>query len=291
MKKERDYKGIFKGVLAAFIGCLICAFNVNAIIIPNSLNSNGITGFSIILEYLTGFNYTYFYYCLAGIILITTLIILGRREAGRIIYLSLLFPSLLFLVQLIGIELVFEERILAVIIAGVVSGIGAGLCLRFGFSFGGSDTIAKILNKKIFPFVNISTVLLGVEAVFVVLTGVFLGFEVAMYSMVTQYISSKIIDYVMFGIGFELFKHEIITSKPEELSEFILTKVNRGVTISEVVGGYSKNYKQKVSCVCSPRESIQIKRYLAEIDSKAYVEVLPVATVWGVGKRFTAIED
>jgi uncharacterized membrane-anchored protein YitT (DUF2179 family) len=290
-ENKKSLKELFKNYIFLVIGCFITAFASNCILKPSGLSTSGITGLSIVIESITGINYTYIYYVFTLIILIATFILIGKAEIMKIIMLSILYPTLLFLLQQLDIRIELNDTFLVVVFFSLFYGLGVGIVLRLGYSYGGTDTIAKLLHKKVLPFINLSNILLVVDGLILIFTGFILGIKVALYGLVMQFLFTKVVDYVMFGFATELYKHEIISDKYQEISEYIMTNLKRGVTLIDVTGAYTKTKKIKLCCVCSPKQSVDIKKYLLEIDKKAYVEVMPIRSVWGLGNRFKRIDE
>ena len=112
-----------------------------------------------------------------------------------------------------------------------------------------------------------------------------------MYALVTQFIASKMVDLIMYGFETKIVQLQIITSQSDEISRYIMEEISRGVSSYDMVGEYTGVHRKQLAVLCSPRESILIKRRLAEIDPKAFVSVMQVNTVWGYGKGFTDIEE
>ena len=204
-----NYKNLLKEYALLILGCFITAFASNSVLKPNGLSTSGITGLSIVLESMTGVNYSYIYYIFTIAILIATLILMGKKEVMKIIMLSVLYPTLLVLLQSLNIEIILDDTILVVICFSVLYGLGVGIVLRLSYSYGGTDTIAKIIQKKLLPFVNISFIMLLLDGLILILTGFVLGIKVALYGLIIQFLFTKVIDYVMFGVGTKLYKHEL----------------------------------------------------------------------------------
>lgn len=290
-RDKKSYKELIKNYVFLVIGCFITAFASNCILKPSGLSTSGITGLSIVIENITGINYTYIYYIITITVLIATFILIGKDEIMKIIVLSILYPTLLYLLQKFDVKIVLDDTLLVVIFFSLFYGLGVGIVLRLGYSYGGTDTIAKILHKKVVPFVTLSNIMLVLDGLILIFSGFVLGAKVALYGLVIQFLFTKVVDYVMFGVGTELYKHEIISNKYKEISEYIMTNLKRGVTLIDVTGAYTNTKRVKICCVCSPKQSVDIRRYLAEIDNKAYVEVLPIRNVWGLGSRFRKIDE
>jgi len=77
----------------------------------------------------------------------------------------------------------------------------------------------------------------------------------------------------------------------DQVAEYIMSSLGRGVTKLDITGCYSNEIKSKILTICSPRESMLIKRFVAEIDSKAFIYVLPVVSVWGEGNGFERLDE
>jgi len=137
-------------VLILWLGCCICAFANVSVMIPNGLATSGIVGVARILQFSFGLDFALINYVLTTIVVVITWIIFSFREVRKILIVSILFPITLFLFEQINFHLLTEkDLILASIFYGVINGIGAGLVYNRGYSFGGTDTIAKMLRKKI----------------------------------------------------------------------------------------------------------------------------------------------
>ncbi len=283
-------KSFFIDTLVLIAGCAIAAFATASILEPNGLSNAGITGLSISFEKITGISYVYAYYVMASIIIVLTLIFLGKKEVLKILFLALLFPTFLKIYNIFGIEVIIEDRLLAIMIFSLVGGFGAGLCFRKGFSFGGMDTVAKIFQTKLLPFMTLGKILLFFDALVVLILIYVLGLDVALYTVIAQIIYSRIIDYVAIGMGMKIYKHDIISCKNEEITNYILTELKRGVTQKIITGAYTKKDSIQITCICSPKESVQLKKFISSIDKTAFVEVIPLSDVWGNGKRFSTFK-
>nr|WP_312578584.1 YitT family protein [Sedimentibacter sp.] len=287
--KSIDYKKYISDTLYLTVGCFITAFAVNYILKPNGLITSGITGVAIILEKYINYNYSYIYYFLTSIILIVTYVLMGKKEILKIIFLSILYPTTLLFMQNIEFKFVENDLLLASIYFALFYGIGVGMILRKGFSFGGTDTIAKILNKKIIPSLSVSYIILILDGMVIMLSAFVFGRNIALYSIISQLITTKVYDYMLFGLGSKLYKLEIISESHEEISEFIMYGLNRGVTMYNITGCYTCEEKIQLVTICSPKQSVMIQNFIKENKLKAFVNVLPVISVWGIGNRFVNI--
>lgn len=269
------------------VGCAVGAFSTIGILIPNGLSSGGITGIGRILQGPTGIDFSLLYYGMSLTILLACAILLGLGEARKIIMITLIYPGMMFLFERLNLQLLEEKDIiLAVIYCGVFGGICSGLIFSRGYSFGGTDTIAKIIKAKLLPHVSLSQILLGLDAVVILTSGVVFGRNIALYALVTQIIFSKVVEYVMYGFETKVVQLEIITDHHDAIVHYIIHEIGRGVSNVEIIGEYTQKARDKIVTLCSPRESMLIKQHIAKVDPKAFVTVIRVETVWGVGAGF-----
>lgn len=286
------FKKILTDLFFISIGCALNAFATIGILLPNGLSTGGLTGSVRLIQTLTNLNFSLLYYIFAFMILFACRILLGFREAKKIILMALLYPAFLAFFEYTDISLLEKkDTILAAVYYGIFSGFGMGFIFQRGFSFGGTDTIAKILHKKIMPFVSISQILLFIDAAIIILSGFLYGRNIAMYALISQVIYVKAIDFIMFGFDSKLVRMDIISDRYEEIEEYIMNELGRGISRVEIVGAYSGEKKIQITSICSPRESMLIKNLVAKVDKNAFVNVIHVESVWGKGVGFESLTE
>jgi uncharacterized membrane-anchored protein YitT (DUF2179 family) len=275
------------------IGCAVGAFATVGILIPNGLTSGGLTGAVRIIQMIIPLDFSILYYLGALIILLACLLLLGMKEARKIVLLTILYPTFLVVFERLDFMLLEQKDIiLAAVYVGVFSGIGSGLVLSRGYSFGGSDTVAKIIHKRALPFVSLSKVMLVIDATIILGSGVIFGRNIALYALVSQVIFTKMVDFVIYGFDSKLVQVEIIPSTGHnEIASYIVHELGRGVSNVTIRGEYSKEEKRKIITICSPNESMQIKDMIARIDRNAFVSIVHVEAVWGQGEGFINIYE
>ena len=292
MEVLKKNKGRILNYLQIILGCFITAFSVNCILVPNKLSTSGVTGLSQMAERFTGINYSYIYYVFSITILIIAFFTLRREEFMKIIFVSFLYPTLLVLTGMFHFVFVQGEMFLVCIYFSIFYGLGSGLVLRAGVSFGGTDTIARILNRKVFKGVALSRVMLFLDGSILISLGFVFNKDVALYALVNHVICIYIMDYMLFGFRQKLYKTNIIPASQDDsddITRYILS-LGRGVTMYKAVGAYTKSDKIMLSSIISPRQSALIRSYLAEHFPNAFMEVSPIVTVYGTGERFVRIK-
>lgn len=288
-KKARDF---FADIALLLFACCIGAFSTVYILIPNGLTAGGITGIARILQNFFDIDFSILYYGLAFTVLLLCLALLGFKEARKIILLTLMYPAILFLFEQFDFTLLEEtDPLLAAIYCGVFSGICSGLILFRGYSSGGTDTVAKIIKKKWLNHVDVSKILLVIDAVIIIASGIVYGRNTALYALITTYIVTKVIDIVAFGLQSKIVRIEIISAKNDKIANYIMSDLERGVTLDPIVGAYTGNSASRLVALCSPRESILIKQYVSRCDSRALMTIMKVDSIWGKGTGFGDLEQ
>ncbi len=288
MKISKEKINDFVQVL---LGMVILAFAIASILKPNALVTGGITGISFIMETVFKIDYTIGYTILSLSVLLATHLTLGWRESRKILILSILFPIVLMIFSRLNFNLTQNDLFLASVYYGVVGGIGTGLILKSGYSSGGTDSIGKIIHKKFYPFISMNLIITIIDLVIIFMSMLVYDLRIALYAIITRIVFLKSTDMVMFGFSNKLIKLEIISDKQQEIEDYIMNQVKRGISKYTIVGGYSNASRIKIVTICSPRESMLIKRFIAKCDRAAFVSILPVSSVWGEGVGFRGLDD
>ncbi|MCF6462956.1 YitT family protein [Clostridium sp. Cult1] len=284
--KSKDIKELLQKLVFIIIGNFLCSIAFNVFFIPNKLLSGGVGGLAIIIQYLTALP--------AGIsvfLINIPIFVIGSKMIDREFaiygFISMLVLSfLLTITNGIGKYFIIDDILLASVFGGVFNGIGMGLMFRNRVSQGGFDIIAAILRKKY--NINIGSGLMAVNTVIISLSSLLFGYKSAMYTLMAMYIGYKILDKVQ--TGFNVKKNIIIVSeKSEELAQAIITKLHRGVTFLEGIGGYTNEDKKVIYCIVTSRETATLKNIVEEIDPSAFFTINDVVEVKGSGFKNVGI--
>jgi len=267
-------------------GTSIVAFGIMSLTIPYRLPDSGVSGIAVLTNYAFGISPAWVV-GVANIILLTWgMKELSVRFVGWTVYAVVLLTALLKLFE--GIPYPhLDELLLVAILAGVVKGLGGGLVLRSGSSLGGTDILVVALRKRYgmevgrFTF-YINLVILGVS-VFIV------GLEGAIYGLVSIFVNGLVLDNVLrsFDRRRQVF---VISNRPKEIADFIIRELHRGVTILHGEGGFTHEKRSALLCVLTPRQTMDLKRFLSVNDPKAFMIVSDASEVLGRGfKSWTAL--
>ncbi|HHV42076.1 MAG TPA: YitT family protein, partial [Clostridiaceae bacterium] len=146
---------------------------------------------------------------------------------------------------------------------------------------GGTDLAAMILNRFI-PSISVGQGILLIDFFVIISSGIAFNWELAMYAWIALFISSKVIDLIQEGFNYAKAVY-IISVKAEEISQKILTEMERGVTLLEAEGGFTRHNKYVLLCVITRLEVSKLKNIVHEIDPRAFVIVHEVHEVLGEG--------
>ena len=180
-EKHTHVKRTIADMIFLILGCAIGAFSTTAVMIPNGLTCGGLTGIVRIVQNYISIDFSVLYYALAIVIWIVVILTLGFREGKKVLLVTLLYPAVLFVFEKLDFQLLEEKDLL---LAAIFCGIFAGACNGFvfwrGYSFCGTESIAKIVKKKWMPQVDISRILLVLDCGIIVISAFIFGRNIAL---------------------------------------------------------------------------------------------------------------
>ncbi len=184
------------------------------------------------------------------------------------------------------IDEIKDNRLFLSIIAGLISGVGIGIALRYGTSTGGVDIVAQAINLKKGVSIGVFSMLVNILLACV---GGIIDKDptTTLYTFIFIIISNLVVDKI--HTAYNYLRIDVITSKKEEVSSALLNEIKRGCTIMDVQGAYTKNYKFDVFMVISSYELEHAKNIIAEVDPNAFIMVLPVKRIIGAFFKHTII--
>ena len=279
-------------IITVLFAAVIGSFATVVIMLPSGLTYGGITGIARMIQVAFNVNYSLVYYALAIAVPIICWICIGFEEVRKIILLSFAYPTLILIFELLDLRFIENnDTFLSAIFCGVAFGVSNGLTFKAGFSSGGTDSIAKIIKLKKIPYVSMNDITFVINVIIVVISAFVMSVNIALYAIVTMYISMKVGEGVMFGMSDKIVELSMITENPDDIKNYIINELGRGVTSTLITGEYTGVEKKQLNIICSPRESFIIKRYLAKNDPSAFVSVIKVNSVWGTGRGFSNIDE
>lgn len=256
-------------------GAVIAAFAIEEFLVAKQILDGGIVGISIILNHITHLRLSYFIVILNIPFLILGLRILGKTFAFKATYAMLVFSFALALFEELG-ELTYDP-LLATIYGGLFLGLGVGLIMRAGGCVDGIDTVSLLLSKK--TQFSTGQIILFFNLIIYSCAGIIFGIDRALYSVLTYFITSKVIDIVETGLD-QGKAVMIITEDGERIADTIYKVLGRTVTLLEGEGLISGK-KIVLYCVVTRIELSELKRIVKEDDGSAFMTISDVSEIVG----------
>ena len=257
------------------IGCVLAAFSLDTLLIPNTILDGGVTGISIILSKLTKIPISIFILTINIPFIFVGFKRLGTTFLKRTIFSMILFA--IFLVCFESLEPLTNEMLLATVFGGAILGIGVGLIIKFGGCIDGTESVAIVLNKKI--NLSVGQIILFFNLIIYSVAGMIFGLDRALYSILTYFITYKIIDMVSTGLD-QTKAALIITDKGSDISKEIYNKLGRTVTTIKGKGLISGE-KEVIYCVLTRIEIFELKKIVTDMDKSAFISINDVSEIIG----------
>lgn len=257
------------------IGTLIAAFAIDTLLIPNTILDGGVTGISMIISKLSGIS-------LSILVLIINIpfVLVGYKHLGKYFLARTvygMFTFALFLKLLEIIEPITNEILLATVFGGAMLGIGVGLVIRFGGCVDGTESVALVLTKKL--NLSVGQIVLIFNLIIYSVAAFLFGIDRALYSILTYFITFKMIDLVSTGLE-QTKSAIIITDKGKELAREIYNKLGRTTTMMKGKGLLSGD-KEILYCVLTRIEIYELKKIVSEMDESAFISIGEVTDIIG----------
>ena len=263
------------------VGTGLMALAIQCIYDPVGLVTGGFTGVAIIAKYVTKGAVPLW---LTNLVLNVPLFLLaalikGKKFVARTAVATVLLSAWLYVIPLWN--LAEGDYVLSAIFGGVICGVGMGMVLLARATTGGTDMLAALIQHKLrhYTIMQIICVIDGI----IVAVGIYsFGVKAALYAIVAIYVTSKVSDTLMEGMKYSKAVF-IVSDRYKEISDAIMTQMDRGVTGLDAVGMYSGDEKCMLYCVVSKKEIVVLKEIILKIDNNAFVIVTDAREVVGEG--------
>lgn len=281
--KIRNAFELIEDMLYIILGSYLVSLAINLFLLPNKLTTGGVSGIATVLYYISGLPMG-----LSVILLNIPLFMISFTKIGKKFTIKSLISTVLLSIFL---EVFTYERInitsnldllISCLFGGMLTGIGLSFVFRAGGSTGGADLLANIIYRFSKKW-NLSQILLAIEIIIII--GIIIAFRdlnIGLYSIIAQYISSKMIDVFFEGIN-QTRVATIITNKKSEVLDTILYKLDRGATVINSVGGHTNNANYTITCIISRNQISNLKRNVYSIDNNAIMYITVANEVIGRG--------
>ena len=280
---RQTWTNVREYILIAF-GLFLYAGAWKAFLLPHQITGGGVTGIGALTYYAIGIPISVTYFSINAILLLFAIKSVGIKFSLRTIYgvavLTLFFSILPQAVP--GTFVGKDDNFMACIIGGLLSGVGIGLVFLSNGSSGGTDIIAKVVNK--YRNITLGRILLYCD-VLIISSSYFLkigSIERIVYGLTALTVTTLAVDMVINGVR-QSVQFFIFSKEYEEIATRINIEVHRGVTILDGMGWYSKEPVKVITVIARKNESIKIFRIVKEIDPNAFISQSSAIGVYGEG--------
>ena len=262
------------------LGCLISTCSINLFLVPHQLLSGGISGIAIIFYYLVGLPIGVQILAMNLPLLYLAYKMFAKKYALDILFGIVIFSLLVDITSFLNHFNAVDDVMLAAIYGGVFTGIGYGIVFRSNSSTGGMDIVAAIVKTK-YGF-SVGFINFAVNCGLMVVASLLFGLKLAMFTLISMFISSNLTDKVVAGLNNKKTV-VIISGKSEEIAEEIIKEVGRGVTYLKGQGAFTLQDKDIIFVVVNLTQIAKIKLIVDGIDKYAFMIVQDANEVLGRG--------
>jgi uncharacterized membrane-anchored protein YitT (DUF2179 family) len=268
-------KKIFRAI-SITLGAILMAVGLEIFLVPNKVIDGGVTGISIMLSHITGFELGIFLF-----ILNLPFVYLGYKQMGKTFAVSTVYGIIVlsvFTTLFHPVPAFTDDILLATIFGGMILGIGVGIVIRFGGALDGTEILSLVITKKV-PF-SVGQIIMFINIFILGTAGFVFSFDRAMYSLLAYVIAAKAIDTVVDG--FEESKSVwIISDLAEEIGNAVNARLGRGVTYLKGEGAYTGDHKKVIFSIITRLEESKLTTIVEEIDPNAFLAIADISEVRG----------
>lgn len=278
--KNEDLKIKLKNIGSIILGSIIYVFAINMFIVPAGLYTGGVTGIAqliiLFVQQMTGYEISLG--ALTFIMNLPLLVLAWTSISRRFAILSIIVVVLqTFLLELIPLGNFSDDILLNGVFGGLLIGVGVGMILKVGGSSGGMDIVSQYISMKYNG--SVGTYSFAINVVIVLIAGFTQSWEIALYTIISIYITSVLIDKI-HTIHKNLTLY-IVTTKEDEMCQAIHEHLYRGITVLEGRGAYTKHSKSVLMIVLSSYEVYETLEVIKEVDEQAFTNVVSSEMVQG----------
>lgn len=271
------YKFSVRDLVMVALGTAIYAFGFVYFNMANHLAEGGVAGITLIVHHLLGIDPAYSTILINLPLFIIGARVLGRKSIALSVYGTLTMSFFIWLWQ--RVPLVIDlggDLLIAALLAGLCAGVGSGVTFRYGGTTGGTDIVARVLEKT--KGLQLGQVLLGVDLLVLLASLTYINIQNMMYTLIASFVFSQVVNLIEHG-GYQIRGLLIVSDAAPAIAQRILVELDRGVTYLEGEGAFSGRSKKVMYVALNPSEVREAKVIIAQLDPDAFVSVLNVEEV------------
>ena len=288
----KDMKKLLKEYALLTLGTMLTVVGVYFFKFPNHFSTGGVSGLAVILgHYFPAFTPGSFVMAINILLLLLGFAVFGRGFGGKTAYVSLLMSFATWLLEIIMpmkapmtalADPAQAQPLVELIFAVAFPAVGSAILFNMDASSGGTDIVAMILRK--YTSLDIGKALMCSDLIITLMAFVAFGPATGLFSILGLVIKSLLVDMVLENINTHKYFH-IITSKPQEIEQYITSVLKRGATELHGEGVYTHEDRTVVMTVMSRREAVLLRRHVRAVDPQAFVLIMNTGEIVGKGFR------
>lgn len=278
---------MLRDVSLLLIGSLIYGIGIYMFVVPANIAPGGASGIALMVNFATGLPVGTLTLVLNVPLLILAWFYLSKKFAVSTAITTAVCSFVLDFVVPLFIPVYAGDRLLCSLYGGVLVGAGMALIFIAGSTTGGTDILGYILQKKR-PHMSIGRALMIVDGIILAASiFVFGNIEAALFGLISLYVQTKVIDAIIYG-GEVGSMATIVTSNPDEITEKVISELDRTATLLPAKGAYSRKDTNVLLCTVRKSQFSRLKKIVYDADPNAFVMVTDTSEVFGLGfKDFT----
>lgn len=291
MEKRKKVKNFLLDMLFILAGSMIYGLSVNAFTSPNHIAPGGVTGLSTLINYVFGTPIGLMAFLINIPIIIWAIVEIGYKLVLKTM-IAIVLSSTMIDVFSYFIPAYRGDMILVALFAGLCEGVGLSLTFIRGATTGGTDMLARLLGRRL-PHMSMGKLMLAIDGVIVVISAFVYGsIENAMYACIVIFVSTKLIDSILYGTDSGTGKLFFVMSpKVRAMGDRIIKELDRTVTYLDSHGGYTREPGETMICAVRRFEVYHIQMIIREEDRDAFVIVGDAGEITGEGFRPVRSDD
>ncbi len=266
------------------IGCILLAMGVYFFKIPNGFATGGVSGISTILAQISPVSAGVWIWLLNFALMVLGFIFLGKQNGIKTVYCSMFYSAVTYVLE-VAVPItspLTNQPFLELVYAMLLTSIGSAMIFNSDASSGGTDIAALILKK--YTSVDVGKALLIVDFIVAVSSFVVFDIKTGLFSLLGLFAKAFIVDGFIESLNTCKY-FVVITSKREEISEFIIKTLHHGATITSATGEFTGEEKTMIHTVCKRFEAIKLRNKIKEIDPHAFIIITTSSEIIGRGFR------
>lgn len=280
--KTIDWKNVIKEYLIITIGLILVAFSIEYFYAPNNLAAGGITGLGIVINhFIPALTPSVFFFWVNILLFVAAFFLVGGDFGIKTLYGTYGLTFIMWIMEnFMNPVALTDDLMLNVVFGSITTSLGLAIAFNANASTGGTDILAKILNK--FSSFNIGLSLALIDLAVTLSGAIVFGLDSGFYAFLCVLLNGILID--RFIAAFNRTKQiTVISNKNSEISKFIMEDLKRGCTYFKGAGVYSKEEKDILYAILKQKELAKLKEFIDNIDKEAFITVGQVDEVRGNG--------